>query len=195
MKLATCSVFRPFIASTTRHLTPVVVSIMDPSSVAKLKEFIKLVESQPELLHSPELAFFKKYLTSLGATVPKAAAHHDHGHAEHGHAHAEHEHQHTGGCCGGGGGGGGGHDHEHGHGHGTKEPEEPEEVDEPEEEDPDLMPPDNDAPQEMGPTGDVEPSDADMEKATEHKMAAAEAASNGEHAKVREASGGPSPHP
>ena len=163
---------------------------MDPSSVAKLKEFIKLVESQPELLHSPELAFFKKYLTSLGATVPKAAAHHDHGHAEHGHAHAEHEHQHTGGCCGGGGGGGGGHDHEHGHGHGTKEPEEPEEVDEPEEEDPDLMPPDNDAPQEMGPTGDVEPSDADMEKATEHKMAAAEAASNGEHAKVLEASGG-----
>ena len=81
---------------------------MDPSSVAKLKEFIKLVESQPELLHSPELAFFKKYLTSLGATVPKAAAHHDHGHAEHGHAHAEHEHQHTGGCCGGGGGSGGG---------------------------------------------------------------------------------------
>ena len=176
---------------------------MDPSSVAKLKEFIKLVEAQPELLHSPELAFFKKYLTSLGATVPKAAAHHDHGHAEHGHAHVEHEHQHTGGCCGGGGGGGGGHDHEHGHGHGTKEPEEPEEVDEPEEEDPDLMPPDNDAPQEMGPTGDVEPSDADMEKATEHKMAAAEAASNGEHTKVLEASGGtltptlalPSPSP
>ena len=65
------------------------------------------------------------------------------------------------------------------------------------------MPPDNDAPQEMGPTGDVEPSDADMEKATEHKMAAAEAASNGEHAKVLEAPGGtltpplalPSPSP
>ena len=36
---------------------------------------------------------------------------------------------------------------------------------------------------------DEPPSDADMGKATEHKMAAAEAASNGEHAKVLEASG------
>ena len=50
------------------------------------------------------------------------------------------------------------------------------------------MTPDNDPPQEMGPTGDVEPSDADMEKATEQKMAASEAASNGDHAKVPEAS-------
>ena len=39
-----------------------------------LKEFIELVESQPELLHSPDLAFFKKYLTSLGATVPEVEA-------------------------------------------------------------------------------------------------------------------------
>ena len=155
---------------------------MDPGSVAQLKEFIKLVDSQPQLLHSPELAFFKKYLTSLGATVPPKAA------EQHGHGHSEHEHQHGAGCCGGGDGHA--REHEHGHGHCTadpEEPEEPEEPEDPEEEDPDLMAPDNDPPQEMGPTGDVEPSDADMEKATEQKMAASEAASNGDYAKVLEA--------
>ena len=78
---------------------------MDPASVSQLKEFIKLVDSQPQLLHSPELAFFKKYLTSLGATVPKKAAEQQ----SHGHSH-EHEHQHGPGCNhGGGGGSGGGH--------------------------------------------------------------------------------------
>ena len=62
----------------------------------------------------------------------------------------------------------------------------PEEEEEPEEPDPDLMTPDNEPPQEMAPesTGDV--SDADQEKATEAKMAASEAASNGDRAKAIE---------
>lgn len=157
---------------------------MDPASVAQLKEFIKLVDSQPQLLHAPELAFFKKYLTSLGATVPTKKA------ADHGHSH-EQEHQHGPGCTHDHGGCGDGHAHEHGHGHSAppaeESDEEPEEPEEPEEEDPDLMAPDNDPPQEMGADNPGEPSDADMEKATELKMAAAEAASNGDHAKAPEA--------
>merc|ERR1740124_381254 len=143
---------------------------MDPASVAQLKEFIKLVDSQPQLLHAPELAFFKKA-------------------ADHGHSH-EQEHQHGPGCTHDHGGCGDGHAHEHGHGHSAppaeESDEEPEEPEEPEEEDPDLMAPDNDPPQEMGADNPGEPSDADMEKATELKMAAAEAASNGDHAKAVE---------
>merc|ERR1740124_1011669 len=143
---------------------------MDPASVAQLKEFIKLVDSQPQLLHAPELAFFKKA-------------------ADHGHSH-EQEHQHGPGCTHDHGGCGDGHAHEHGHGHSAppaeESDEEPEEPEEPEEEDPDLMAPDNDPPQEMGADNPGEPSDADMEKATELKMAATEAASNGDHAKAVE---------
>ena len=54
-----------------------------------------------------------------------------------------------------------------------------------EEPDPDLMTPDNDPPLPFG-ADSAEPSDADMEKATEAKMAAADAASNGDHAKAIE---------
>ena len=153
---------------------------MEASKIKELKEFVKLVEAQPDLLHTPDLAFFKKYLTSLSATIPGKKEEHGHGHAhkeEHGHQHkpgggcCEHDHDH----------GGGGHEHEHGHAHSA-----PEEPDEPEEADPDLMAPDNDPPQEMGPENPGEPSEADIDKSTELKMAAAEAASNGDHAKAIE---------
>ena len=80
---------------------------MEASKIKELKEFVKLVEAQPDLLHTPDLAFFKKYLTSLGATIPGKKEEHGHGHAhkeEHGH-----QHKPGGGCCE--------HDHYHGGGH------------------------------------------------------------------------------
>ena len=65
------------------------------------------LEASPELLHAPELAFFRKYVTSLGGTIPEKKKH-EHSHAdakhghEHGHAEAKHDHGHThsGDCCG-----------------------------------------------------------------------------------------------
>ena len=158
-----------------------------------LEQLVNALQAQPEMLQLPQLAFFRKYLESLGATIPtakKAEAHaHDHDHAKAGN---EHEHQHSGGCCGGG------HEHnhqgnEHNHGHpsgeaGPESDDEPEDEPEPpEEEDKDLMTPDADAPVEMGPDSAPELSDADQDKVGEKKMAAAEAASNGEYAKAIEA--------
>ena len=159
---------------------------MDPSKVADLpmKAFIAAVEDKPELLEQPDLSFFKKYLLSLGAKLPepkkKEAHSHDHSHAEK----KEHSHGHKhDGCCG--------HDHgqEHGHEHGHEEPShghehdhEEEEDDEPDDPDPDLWTPDNDPPAAMGPESAGELSDAQMEAASESKMAAAEAASNGDFA-------------
>ena len=58
------------------------------------------------------------------------------------------------------------------------------EAEQPEPADPDLMAPDDDAPAEMG-GGGGELSEAELEKLSEHKMAASEALSNGELAKAR----------
>ena len=41
------------------------------AKVNALKEFVGLLESQPDLLHTPQLAFFKSYLVNLGAKVPE----------------------------------------------------------------------------------------------------------------------------
>uniref|UniRef100_A0A8R1HJR4 TPR_REGION domain-containing protein n=1 Tax=Caenorhabditis japonica TaxID=281687 RepID=A0A8R1HJR4_CAEJA len=38
--------------------------------VALLKQFIGMCQSNPAVLHSPEFEFFRDYLTSLGATLP-----------------------------------------------------------------------------------------------------------------------------
>jgi len=46
---------------------------MDPSKVSELKGFVTLLKQKPELLHAPPLAFFKDYLLSMGATVPSAS--------------------------------------------------------------------------------------------------------------------------
>ena len=78
-----------------------------------------------------------------------------------------------------------GHSHEHGHKDESEESEpEPDEPEPPEDPDPDLMTPDTDPPQEMGPAEGGELSDADMDKVGELKGEAAEAASNGDHAKA-----------
>ena len=41
---------------------------------AALKAFVAAAEADPQLLHKPELAFFAKYLQSLGAKLPKKKA-------------------------------------------------------------------------------------------------------------------------
>ena len=77
---------------------------IDPNKVKELKEFVKVLEAKPELLHLSEFSFFKSYIESLGGKIPepkKKEHSHEHGHAEK----KDHGHQHTGDCCG----------HDHGH--------------------------------------------------------------------------------
>ena len=100
--------------------------MVDASTIATLKSFIGNLEKNPELLLSPELGFFRKFIASLGGKVPEEKKSHDHGHKEKSHDHHEHGHkekehghghQHDGDCCG--------HDHghedEHSHGHHEEE--------------------------------------------------------------------------
>ncbi|CAM0948384.1 unnamed protein product [Alopecurus aequalis] len=46
---------------------------MDPSRVAELRAFVDACKKDPALLADPSLAFFRDYLTSLGADLPHAA--------------------------------------------------------------------------------------------------------------------------
>uniref|UniRef100_A0A4W3HQZ6 ST13 Hsp70 interacting protein n=1 Tax=Callorhinchus milii TaxID=7868 RepID=A0A4W3HQZ6_CALMI len=48
---------------------------MDPQKVRDLGSFVQLCQSNPSVLHLPELSFFKQWLESLGATIPPAAEH------------------------------------------------------------------------------------------------------------------------
>jgi len=41
-----------------------------PAQLAQLKAFVNILKAQPALLHTPELAFLRDYLESLGATLP-----------------------------------------------------------------------------------------------------------------------------
>ncbi|OMO95837.1 Tetratricopeptide-like helical [Corchorus capsularis] len=43
---------------------------MDASKVAELKQFVDHCKSNPSILHTPSLSFFKSYLQSLGARIP-----------------------------------------------------------------------------------------------------------------------------
>ena len=56
---------------------------MDPRKVQDLRIFVETIRANPAVLQMPELAFFRDYLHSLGATLPKpkpaAAAHGCHG--------------------------------------------------------------------------------------------------------------------
>lgn len=38
--------------------------------LTELKKFVEICKSHPQLLHNPKLAFFKEYLTGLGANIP-----------------------------------------------------------------------------------------------------------------------------
>ncbi|XP_023128794.1 hsc70-interacting protein [Amphiprion ocellaris] len=43
---------------------------MDPRKVSELKGFVQLCESNPGILHLPEMSFFRTWLLSMGATIP-----------------------------------------------------------------------------------------------------------------------------
>ncbi|CAH2053434.1 unnamed protein product [Thlaspi arvense] len=45
--------------------------MMDANQVAELRRFVEQLKSNPSILHDPSLVFFKEYLRSLGAHVPK----------------------------------------------------------------------------------------------------------------------------
>ena len=46
---------------------------MPEAALAQLKGFISLCQAQPQIIHRPELKFFKDYLESMGATLPAPA--------------------------------------------------------------------------------------------------------------------------
>ncbi|CAF93381.1 unnamed protein product, partial [Tetraodon nigroviridis] len=46
---------------------------MDPRKVSELKGFVQLCDSKPEILHLPEMSFFREWLQGMGATVPPLA--------------------------------------------------------------------------------------------------------------------------
>lgn len=43
---------------------------MDKTQLELLKAFVQTCQVKPEILHTPELAFYRQYLESLGATIP-----------------------------------------------------------------------------------------------------------------------------
>lgn len=53
--------------------------MLDSKKVSELKEFVSVLKADSSLLHLPELDFFREYLLSLGASLPKSAppAHED----------------------------------------------------------------------------------------------------------------------
>jgi hypothetical protein len=42
---------------------------MDAAKLEQLKAFVGMVDSKPEMLHMPQLAFFKSYLEKMGARI------------------------------------------------------------------------------------------------------------------------------
>lgn len=46
---------------------------LNQQKVAELKAFVELLKKDPQVLHSPELSFFKTYLESMHAEIPPAA--------------------------------------------------------------------------------------------------------------------------
>jgi len=162
------------------------------AQVAALKDFVNLLKHKPELLHDPQLGFFRNYLESLGAKVPEPQSHHDHDDHDHDHSHShahghdhDHSHSHAHGHD---------HDHPHAHSHTTapqpepvveEEEEEPEVEEEPEPVDPDVIAPETDPPQPMGDES-KEPSDEDREKASALRGEASEHSANGDFAKAIE---------
>ncbi len=47
--------------------------MLPPEALTQLKGFLNLVKKSPQLLHSPELSFFKEFIQSFGGTVPPCA--------------------------------------------------------------------------------------------------------------------------
>jgi len=53
--------------------------MLDNNKVTELRGFIDLLESNPNLIHSEDLGFFREYLTSMGAHIPPVHSGHDDG--------------------------------------------------------------------------------------------------------------------
>jgi suppressor of tumorigenicity protein 13 len=43
---------------------------IDPAKISQLREFIRLCQAKPEILHLPEMGFFKLFIESYGGTIP-----------------------------------------------------------------------------------------------------------------------------
>lgn len=74
--LFTFTVYQLIIFQKIRHgaisKTTTKMSIkLDKDSLEKLKSFIDICKKQPEILHQPELEFFRKFVESLGGTIPE----------------------------------------------------------------------------------------------------------------------------
>jgi suppressor of tumorigenicity protein 13 len=163
---------------------------MNANDIQKLKTFIDLATKNPNIIHTPELDFFKQYLINLGATIPEptsgaqsTSGHthepshghtHSHGQCSHdhgrGHSH-DHSHEHS-------------HGHSHGHGHCTHDHSHPEVHEENEPEEPEHekeetpLFPDDLASQEMG-NRDKEITEEASDKAAEFKQKAIDAQNDG----------------
>ncbi|KAI0226841.1 Hsc70-interacting protein [Lamellibrachia satsuma] len=135
---------------------------MDKEQLTLLKGFVQLCKTTPDVLHKPELDFFKDWVESLGAKLPTPTA------------------------TGGEGKGDGKPAGDAGSVPKTEAPQAPqseEEMDESEESDLDIdnegvIAPDNDPPQEMG-DDTIEPTDEMVEKSGEKRSVALEALSDG----------------
>ncbi|XP_040919004.1 hsc70-interacting protein isoform X2 [Toxotes jaculatrix] len=132
---------------------------MDPRKVAELKSFVQLCESNPAILHLPEMSFFRTWLLSMGAKIPPTPKTED---------------SCQGGCpCG--------------PPPTSASPPEPEppvlsesEESEIEIDKDGVIEPDNDEPQEMGETENTEVTDEMMDQANEKKIEAINALGEGD---------------
>lgn len=130
------------------------MSGLDPQKIKELKAFCDLVSSNPQVVHLPELSFFKDLLVRFGANIPekkgapkpKESQESSHGHS-HSHAHGDHGHSHS-------------HGHDHGHDHDEEEDQEEDEDDVPD----DLPDLEEDEPEEVieDAKDDAQPDDAEL---------------------------------
>merc|ERR1711953_723454 len=127
----------------------------------QLQQFIAAMKAKPDILHHPDLAFFKEYLESLGATIPPKS--------EKKESSPKPEEEKAA----------------------TKDEPVEEPIEEPEEEESDVeldmngvIDPDQDAAQPMGDPSKVEISDEDQEKYGEKRSEAMSAYSDGEFEKA-----------
>ncbi|XP_029914061.1 hsc70-interacting protein [Myripristis murdjan] len=130
---------------------------MDPRKVSELKAFVQMCESNPGVLHLPEMGFFRSWLHGMGATIPPPAQ--------------------TGGSCKGG--------CPCGPSPTSAAPPEPAVPSESEESEIEIdndgvIEPDTDEPQEMGDYENLEVTEEMMEQANEKKMEAINALGEGE---------------
>lgn len=133
---------------------------MDPRKVTELKGFVQLCESNPGILHLPEMGFFRSWLQSMGANIPPPTKKQD---------------SCQGGCpCGPSPSA-------------AAPPPEPERPADSESEESEIeidnegvIEPDTDAPQEMGEFENIEVTEEMMDQANERKIEAINALGEGD---------------